>query len=471
MAQEMPSKSFDRNMNHNYMILSSRDFFGNGQTASGDYRVRMLLENHIPGLLPVTHRMVDGESRYYYEINSLQSLDRLLERKEIGYEELKALLAGCICLFDRLEEYLLDGNQIIMKAEFIYIHVDRMEPYFVCWPDYKGDARASFMAFVDELLVRLDHADEHAVLLGYEVYRYTRNPNYVLGEIRRILERTAKEAAENTGTIMLPDTQTESRTHVKELYPDDPCLKYKDFDWREESSAAEAGEKPEKGKRTNLAGAVICLFIALSAAAVLLGARTLTISGLDPRQEALLYGASAMAAAAAVIFCVCFVKKEYRPKISGQWERCPLPEARRPRMDADYAEPEVFAGLPQRRASEEKSTAAVMPACNDTICLGSGAIEERVLRGRLNDREITVNLNRLPMTVGKLEGFADYVINDNTVSKMHARFEERDGRIYLCDLNSTNGTVKNGIMLDMNVPALLEPGDRIRFGRTNFIYC
>ena len=51
---------------------------------------------------------------YYYEINSLQSLDRLWAKKEIRIHELRALLLGCINLFERLEEYLLDGSQVII---------------------------------------------------------------------------------------------------------------------------------------------------------------------------------------------------------------------------------------------------------------------------------------------------------------------------------------------------------------------
>lgn len=53
---------------------------------------------------------------------------------------------------------------------------------------------------------------------------------------------------------------------------------------------------------------------------------------------------------------------------------------------------------------------------------------------------------------------------------MHARFEEHDGKIYLCDLNSTNGTVHNGVMLEVNQSVALEPGDKLRFGRTCFTY-
>ena len=63
MKETMPDISFERSMNHNYMILSKCDFFGKGSNSEMDYRTRMLLENHIAGLLPVTHRLMNGESR------------------------------------------------------------------------------------------------------------------------------------------------------------------------------------------------------------------------------------------------------------------------------------------------------------------------------------------------------------------------------------------------------------------------
>ena len=66
MVQDMPNKSFERSMNHNYMILSKCDFFGSNETKGEDYRLKMLLENDIAGLIPITHRMVNGESKYYY---------------------------------------------------------------------------------------------------------------------------------------------------------------------------------------------------------------------------------------------------------------------------------------------------------------------------------------------------------------------------------------------------------------------
>ena len=109
MKQDLPLVSFERDMNHNYMVLYKCDFFGAAKDNSRDYRVRMLLENKIQGLLPITHRQVNGESRYYYEINSLQPLDRLIEKNELDYRVLRTVFFGCIHLFDNLEEYVKWG--------------------------------------------------------------------------------------------------------------------------------------------------------------------------------------------------------------------------------------------------------------------------------------------------------------------------------------------------------------------------
>ncbi len=49
------------------------------------------------------------------------------------------------------------------------------------------------------------------------------------------------------------------------------------------------------------------------------------------------------------------------------------------------------------------------------------------------------------------------------VSKLHAAIERRDGRIFLSDLGSTNGTVLNGRLL-RGKEAEIHDGDRIQVG-------
>ena len=500
MKENMPEISFERSMNHNYMILSRCSFFGKSENRNTDYRTKMLLENRIPGSLPVTHRLINGESRYYYEINSLQSLDRLYDKAEIRYGELRQLLSGCVCLFERLEEYLLDGTQIIIKPELIYIDVERMEPYFVCYPDYEGDVRISFMEFVDELLTRIDHTDEHAVMLGYQIYRYTRNPNYVISEIGNMMDhvivnmahrekdRVQDEppAVRNDGGHhdRIPDlTGTGGSVEARDCPVTDPCEE--DADTQESA----AGRKTKN--IGDLIGGIFCILVSLCSGAIILGARVIHSFQLSGNSELYLYGATAMAVSAAVLFFTCFIKKRRQDRAlepaegeeayeddqfytsAGSSCADSRDDNRSPEdllWDADHSDGIVRS--PANIYDRSRETKYFLQReHSETTYLGDGIVEERVLCGRMNGKEVNISLDRLPMTVGKLANVADFVINDAAVSKMHARFEEHDGRIYVRDLNSTNGTVRNGVLLGVNQSVALEPGDRIRFGRTCFIYC
>ena len=512
MRENVPEISFERSMNHNYMILSQCSFFGKDGDQRGDYRTKMLLENRIPGLLPVTHRLINGESRYYYEINSLQSLDRLYDKSEIRYDGLRHLMTGCVDLFDRLEEYLLDGTQIIIRPELIYIDVERMEPYFVCYPHYEGDVRISFMEFIDQLLTRIDHTDECAVMLGYQIYRYTRNPNYVISEIRNMMGHVIADLAhrendaaqsrpEPTGYVSDAEDADEynicradghGRSGGQAEIDDtartpDPYAGYSCEE--EEAGAAVRADHAEKTRKIgDLIGGIFCIFVSLCSGAIILGARLIHSFTLGGNSELYLYCAAGMAIAAAVLFFSCYVKKRRQDRTREQPDEdedsddCifytaagSAPDDGRSsgsQRESCRQEADRHGGI--LRTAGSAGTGESHPArsaCGETVYLGEGIVEERLLCGRMNGREVSLSLDRLPMTVGKLANVSDFVIDDAAVSKMHARFEERDGRVYVRDLNSTNGTVRNGVLLEVNQAVALEPGDKLRFGRTSFTYC
>ena len=61
-------------------------------------------------------------------------------------------------------------------------------------------------------------------------------------------------------------------------------------------------------------------------------------------------------------------------------------------------------------------------------------------------------------------------LNDDSISRMHARFLEIDNQIYLEDLNSTNGTYKNSIPLEIGETVKVSIGDEIRFADIIFNY-
>lgn len=68
------------------------------------------------------------------------------------------------------------------------------------------------------------------------------------------------------------------------------------------------------------------------------------------------------------------------------------------------------------------------------------------------------------LTVGRASGCQIALTDDTYASQLHARIFRRDGRVWLEDLGSTNGTYLNA--KPVSAPVALRRGDRLQIGRT-----
>jgi predicted component of type VI protein secretion system len=83
----------------------------------------------------------------------------------------------------------------------------------------------------------------------------------------------------------------------------------------------------------------------------------------------------------------------------------------------------------------------------------------RVLEGMEQGR--VFSRVQLPVTVGR-EDENSIQLNDDRISRFHAKLQDHSGRVILTDLDSTNGTRVNGHSVQMRI---LQPGDVISVGR------
>lgn len=86
------------------------------------------------------------------------------------------------------------------------------------------------------------------------------------------------------------------------------------------------------------------------------------------------------------------------------------------------------------------------------------------------DGRIVMQLTQETCTVGKKKDEVDLVLDDFSVSRIHARISKEEENTYLEDLNSTNGTYKNGIRLQPYEKKKLEQGDEIKIGKVELVY-
>ena len=83
----------------------------------------------------------------------------------------------------------------------------------------------------------------------------------------------------------------------------------------------------------------------------------------------------------------------------------------------------------------------------------------RVLEGMEQGR--VFSRVHLPVTIGR-EDENSIQLNDDRISRFHAKLQDHSGRVILTDLDSTNGTRVNGHAVQMRI---LQPGDVISIGR------
>src|SRR5580700_12215868 len=72
----------------------------------------------------------------------------------------------------------------------------------------------------------------------------------------------------------------------------------------------------------------------------------------------------------------------------------------------------------------------------------------------------------IPVTIGREEGNL-LRLNDERVSRFHAKVQQEDGDVIITDLESTNGTRVNGAPVQIR---RLRPGDQIGIGRSMLLF-
>lgn len=139
------------------------------------------------------------------------------------------------------------------------------------------------------------------------------------------------------------------------------------------------------------------------------------------------------------------------------WEMVFLEE-----QEQEEPQTERVQGKPDRSEKKEECRTVLLtpeetPA--DTRCLKSMAAE-------IPD----IVISYVPFIIGKQEGLADGLLMSDAVSRMHARIDREGDEYRITDLNSTNGTIVAGRLLETNETVNLLPGNEVYIANIGFIF-
>jgi len=441
-----------KDLKHSYMIVSCSDV---SEDELGGYRLKIVENGRIKKLLPVSLRKIDLEQLLYYEVSSMISLEDRFSSKGMGVDELKTFLTDMKEMLEGLSEYLLGEEGILFDPENIYVNLSTGEYRFMYYP-FNGEKR-EFGEFTEKLLDLTDHDDDQAIEIVYNLCELSKEDGILLPQlIDEALKMTLGNEEHDTGNDVFFEESDE----------DDYELEEEDDD---EDKAYYGHKKINEDKRKEAKRKFIFAFLFAAVAVAIIYIRINFV--LSETENLLSVGVILLSVVTGVV-AVFTGFLDIKKAVSEYSEGRGLPDDDQEEEDyyddiPSYKDIETAYKKPLMITSSEKKS-SVPCASEETTFLAEEDTGEMTLYSRNAEKTFRIPLDKLPITIGKLEGYVDTVIKDMSISRIHCRFSKEGEKIVVSDLGSTNGTYKNGLKLAAKVKVPIEEGDEIKIGRICF---
>lgn len=433
------NEEYKRENHKSYLVLKMKEL-----PEEATYGIRMMCENPMEGFLRMSVQMFNGERELCYDISSKQSFRLFYEKSMLQKEDLEKLFTSLRKALHSLDNYLLETEPLVLDTSYIYVSGSGDEVSFLYAPMQTEDFEEKVYEFAEYILEKINNEDEDAVMYGYSFYRYIKEEK---GDVSLALEKLFAG--------LRPQEKEESTSSdVKDM---DDIEEISDYVATEKNNLS-TEQNEEKSPNLKVMRTSFFAVLGLSGLGMMIYSAwnySLSFSTLFSEAESVIgVGICAVAIGGLLVFWIL--------------DRLAEKEANMKENEAE-----------NRTETESEQADEYVEVVNNTCDEGDYATvllqencykEQRILVGRVKGRKRQIDLSTFPFVVGKNKDHVDYTLEDASVSRVHARFTLREDVVYITDLNSTNGTRRNGVLLEPNELVMLEADDEITFGRLTFTY-
>lgn len=474
---------FTKNFSKNYMIL---DDFPDYEY-SNDFRLEMLSYNSIPGTLDFSYELINNKPLFKYDITSKQAFSSLFSTEKITYKAFIAVLLSLIDVIGSLEEYLINTDSLILKSEYIFLDPEKYTTYFTICPAHNNDFYAELNNFFNDVLKKIDHNDDKLVLLSYRLATISSKDGFNISMLKSILISAAPPDKENATDFAKPQKNLETTISSENISTindfsendnlhfnvtensnnsSDLSTQFKKF-WNNSTFIHKNSTKTKNlytistGFYTKVIFLTIISLIVLSIGIYLLASKN----------------ASFELSMFVIVLDICFSIGSIRYLIEL------YPTSKIPQLGEHYRNNVSHFDNLSNDNEEEINFPLTISKSNtpekgdeteeygDTVILN---IHSKASNHRLvytgADFIDNVPINTYPFTIGKLKNSVNMIINNPLISRIHACIYSEDNNFYIEDLNSSNGTYINDILLRPHERFPLKEGDLIKFSHLVYVF-
>lgn len=418
----MLQTEYIRNLNCNYeRILLEK------KPEENRYQYCIVGRGGVRRLLPCSLRYINGEAYLYYDISSMQSIFQLYMGRCVGRSWIRNFFWSMKQIRHELERFLLDDRNLVWYPEHIFQDLEKEDFSFLYIPYYEGEN--GFRELLNFLVEHIDYEDEELVECVYGIYEQyeTAGDEYLKYAV-----------FEDIGRLKAREPLSEEAEGPSAEEAGDPTA---------EEAALEArfGEERRGEERTKRG---ILRFLGAK--------RRKQKEEREAIQRMIRQETAAYAVAEDSVYAADASLQE-------------AGSAQESSGYMDYTSGTGDAEPPEQELSEE----APFDGQEDDPLGRTMYIEpirEKVYRLFDAEGKVICILDRPSLTLGKKRGEADCVLEDVSVSRLHARITREGDTYYLEDMNSTNGTCQNGQRLRPYEKRKLHGEDEICLGKTTLIF-
>lgn len=485
-----------RNYTNSYLILTAQ-----GEDIEKGYSCKMLLGGKVEGLLKCSVRHINSTTCLYYDISSKIALQQMYVRQKMSRAQICDMLEQLHGILEGVHAFFMEESHILLEPEYLYYDMDQKKWLCVYDPGYER-TQPPLMPLMEFLLEHADMEDQELADALFQMYELAEKGSFSVEELYMLIENGEEkeekwqESAEAHGieTLKTEAFKIEaSKTDAQKMgmptgereKPEMPETLEKPYSMCTETPVISPDSKDlESGHgRSNR------LFYGIFAVLSFLGmGGAFCVSvfyELTQQEQQILWGCAAFAGG-----CLLFSIWQIIRSFTGSRKQEQTKAEQITEYPADYGfsamdmtdvlskgmyrmeqDGRMLCGETSRSREEHltKQEESIVE-CGDTVFFDRCTEMEYKLYATDAGNKEHIRLTDFPCTIGKMAGCADHVLQDDSVSRIHARLDKQGESIYLTDMNSMNGTYKNGLRIRPQETVEIAPGDEIRFGRLHYCF-
>ncbi len=158
---------------------------------------RMILKNRPKGILSMEKCFFNGKAEYWYQISGKQSLESYCGFHEIGIAFVEKVVVSVCSQVAIMEKNMLSPNGLLLQPEYLFVDNRTQEIIFTFYPCDTVDLSLQFQRLMEYLLTKINHKDADAVSMAYELYEMTLEDGYSIWDIQESIAKS--RASRKTG--------------------------------------------------------------------------------------------------------------------------------------------------------------------------------------------------------------------------------------------------------------------------------